>query len=133
MSDKGDSDNSAQQGERPQPPVPNSDLADAFHLFRDYLAHKLVDLKSDLVSEQDNLSRKLKEEVDIKFKKEGNKIQFRFNEEILNGLLKLQKNISPFESKTNSLISELISKVKARNKLIRIADTSVGGWATVRL
>ncbi|CAC5421116.1 unnamed protein product [Mytilus coruscus] len=90
------------------PPDPSSDIADAFHLFRDYLDYKLVDLKADLASEQDNLSCKFKEEVGIKFKKEGN------------------------NSPTNSIVSELITKVKARNKSIRIADSSAWGWNTVR-
>ncbi|CAC5421789.1 unnamed protein product [Mytilus coruscus] len=35
-------------------------------------------------------------------------------------------------SSTNSIVSELITKLKARNKSIRIADTSAGGWTTVR-
>ncbi|XP_063438634.1 uncharacterized protein LOC134719570 isoform X2 [Mytilus trossulus] len=115
-----------------QPPAPHPDIADAFHLFRDYLDYKLVDLKADLASEQDNLSRKFKEEVGIKFKKEGNSIQYHFNDEILTGLLKIQKKGSSLDFPTNSIVSELITKVKARNKSIRIADSSAGGWTTVR-
>jgi hypothetical protein len=49
----------------------------------------LHDLKSDIISEQENLSLKAKEQVNLKFKSEGNKIQFRFNEEIAADLAKL--------------------------------------------
>lgn len=113
-----------------QPPAPTSDIADAFHLFRDYLDYKLIDLKSDLASEQDKLSKQIKEEAGIKFKKEGNGIQYRFNEEILGGLLKVHKYV--IDSASVGIVSELISKLKARNKLIRIADSSAGGWATAK-
>ncbi|CAC5418249.1 unnamed protein product [Mytilus coruscus] len=67
--------NAHERGES-QPPAPNSDIADVFLLFGDCLDYKLVDFKSDLASEQDKLSRKIKE-VGIKFKKEGNSIQYR--------------------------------------------------------
>ncbi|VDI11223.1 Hypothetical predicted protein [Mytilus galloprovincialis] len=104
--------------------------ADAFHLFRDYLDYKLVDLKADVASEQDNLSRKFREEVGIKVKKVS--IQYHFNDEILTGLYIIQKKGSSLDSPTNSFVSELITKVKARNNSIRIADSSAGGWTTVR-
>ena len=43
---------------------------------------------------------------------------------------KLQKQVTkPIAIDT---IADLVSKVKTRNKLIKIADTSTGGWATVR-
>jgi hypothetical protein len=92
----------SRQGEHPapalsqdtpsQPNQPKQDLIDTFDLFKTYLDHKLHDLKSDIISEQENLSLKVKEQVNLKFKSEGNKIQFRFNEEIAADLAKLQKH-----------------------------------------
>lgn len=117
------------QGETPAP-KPKQDLVDTFELFKTYLDHKLVDLKSDIISEQESISLKVKDEVNLKFKSEGNKIQYRFNEEILASLSKLEKP-NTFAA-TNSIIADLKSKVKNRNKLIRIADKSAGGWSTVR-
>ena len=73
------------------------DLFDTFQLFKNYLDHKFVDFKSDILSEQDTLTKKFREESNIKFKSEGNRIQFRFNEEILDGLHKLHKLIPSIE------------------------------------
>ncbi|VDI17417.1 Hypothetical predicted protein [Mytilus galloprovincialis] len=108
------------------------DLADTFELFKVYFDNKLVDLKSDLVREQDVISKKLKEEVSLKFKHEGNKIQYKFNEETITELNKVYSFVPRSETKVSRIIIDLIDKVKGRNKLIRIADTSAGGWATVR-
>jgi hypothetical protein len=113
-----------------QKELAKQDLVDTFDLFKTYLDHKLHDLKSDIISEQENLSLKVKEQVNLKFKSEGNKIQFRFNEEIAADLAKLQKHCT--SSVNNSLVTDICDKLKSRNKLIRIADTSAGGWATVR-
>lgn len=108
------------------------DLVDTFELFKVYFDNKLGDLKSELVQEQDSLTKKLKEDVSLKFKHEGNKIQHKFNEEIVSELNKLLKFVPHSESHVIQLISNLVEKVKGRNKLIRIADTSAGGWTTVR-
>ena len=67
----------------------NRDLVDTFELFKTYFDNKIGDRKSELVQEQDFISRKLKEEVSIKFKHEGNKIQHKFNEEVVAELQKL--------------------------------------------
>lgn len=76
-----------------QPPSLNSaggrDLVATFELFKNVLDHKLVNLKSDLISEQDSRSKKYREDSNIKFKSEGNRIQHRFNEEVLECLQKL--------------------------------------------
>ena len=113
----------SRQGEHPapalsqdtpsQPNQPKQDLVDTFDLFKTYLDHKLHDLKSDIISEQENLSLKVKEQVNLKFKSEGNKIQFRFNEEIAADLAKLQKHCT--SSVNNSLVTDICDKLKSRN------------------
>jgi hypothetical protein len=97
-----------------------SDLFDTFQLFKTYLDHKFVDFKSDILSEQDTLTKKFREESNIKFKSEVNRIQFRFNEEILDGLHKLHKLI-PSTDKSAYVAIDLITKLRERNKLIRAA------------
>ena len=105
---------------------------ETFELFKVYFDNKLGDLKSELVQEQDYLTKKLKGDVFLKYKHEGNKIQHKFNEEIVSELINLLKFVPLSESHVIQLISNLVEKVKGRNKLLRIADTSTGGWTTVR-
>ena len=105
---------------------------DTFELFKNYFDNKIGELKSELVQEQDSISKKLKEEVSIKFKHEGNKIQHKLNEEIIAELQKLYKLVPHSATEVSHLVLSLVEKLKGRNKLIRIADTSTGGWTTVR-
>lgn len=107
------------------------DWLDTFVLFKDYLDEKLVDLKSNILSEQDNLSKKYRDVANIKFKSEGNRIQFRFNETVMNALNKIHKDLVS-GIPLSSITGDLVGKLKERNKLIRIADDSTGGWVTVR-
>lgn len=64
-----------------QPPSANSSggrgLVDTFEVFKNYLEHKLVNLKSDLISEQYSHSKIHREDFNIKFKGEGNRISLR--------------------------------------------------------
>jgi len=106
--------------------LPRQVLVDTFNLPRNYLDHKIVDWKSDPLSEQDSLSKKFRDESSIKFRSEGNRIQFKFNEEIQSGAQKICKQLATTNTASSSLALNKISKLKDRNNLTRIADTSAG-------
>ena len=94
------------------------ELVDTFELFKTFLDHKLVNLKSDLISEQDSRSKKYREDSNIKVKSEGNRIQHRFNEEVLECLQKLYKQFLDIDRPSAAIATGLISKLKDRQKLI---------------
>ncbi|CAC5389809.1 unnamed protein product [Mytilus coruscus] len=110
----------------------NNDLVDTFSLFKTYLDGKIATLHKDLTVGNENFATKLKQEVSVKLKGEGNQIQFNFNCEIMADLVKLQKRIPDEDAACLKLVSGAILKVKKCNKLIRIADKSTTGWKTVR-
>ncbi|CAC5404249.1 unnamed protein product [Mytilus coruscus] len=94
-------------------------LHDTFSLFKLYMDEKMDNLESKLVREQDAMSKKIKEEVSIKFKQEENRIQFKFNEETVNELSQLYKLIPSTEAQSIRVVLDLLDKVKGR-------------WSTVR-
>ena len=75
------------------------------------------------------VAKKLKKEVAVKLKGDGNQIQFSFNSDIISDLTKIQKRISADDSASLNLVSGIILKLNRRNKLklgLRINLPSVG-------
>ena len=79
------------------------------------------------------LKQKLKKEVSLSFRNKGNKQQYEFN---LEQLAKLEEAKSLLEivsvRRLTKKIDEVISNIQKPNKLIRLADRSVGGWMIVQ-
>ena len=68
----------------------------------------------------------------FKFKHKGNRIQFEFNQQILQIVENLSSALNNDDiSEANDLCGDLTAKLKRRNKLIKMADRSVLGWDTV--
>ena len=77
-------------------------------------------------------NKKAKMEDTFKFKQEGNRIQFEFNQQILQSVQNLSSALNNDDtSEANDLFDDLTAKLKRRNKLIKMADRSVLGWDTV--
>ena len=66
------------------------------------------------------------------FKFKGNQVQFELNIEILEDInFAIRYVETGSQSKAVSVLKESVSRLKKRNKLIRIADKSEGWWKTV--
>ena len=76
--------------------------------------------------------KKLKTDKSIAWRFQGNRLQFEFNSEVEDNLKQVLWAIENGKKEyAVELINESCEKLKTRNKHIRIADSSEGGWETV--
>ena len=98
---------------------------------------KFAELRKDIQLEAEWASgsarKKVRLENAISFNNAGNKRQFDFNNEILDCAHACEKVMSLRDaSKMRYVLAEMKQKLSHRNKIIRMADSSVAGWGTVQ-
>ena len=101
---------------------------DPFELMMNYFHKRFEGIEKK--PQQPNKQAKM--EDTFKFKQKGNRIQFEFNQQILQSVQNLASALNNGDtSEANDLCDDLTAKLKRRNKLIKMADRSVLGWDTV--
>lgn len=98
------------------------------------LGSQLSDIREDLQRERLVVStevKKLRVEAEYKWSKQGNKVQFVFNsdidDQIKQALWAVEHNKPDY---AREVLSDTQAKINQRNKLIKVADSSEGGWDT---
>ena len=102
---------------------------------RDEVASLKRELASDREAADERLIKKLKLEKPPSFKKETHEKQYHFNEGVSSKLEAASAYLSevpPAVEKAKTQLEEGLKLVCERQKLIRMADRSEHGWATVK-
>ena len=114
------------------PPRPEFDSADQFALITAYFDERFSSMEERLTTSS---SKEEKEEKTFKYKKRSNQIQGEFNQGILDSVVKAKRLLtaggSQSTKKTQEILNDVEKTVNHRNKLVKMADTSRGGWDTV--
>ena len=101
------------------------DSPDLFDLMINYFDKRFEGIEKKL---QHPSNKNPKIEDTFKFKHKGNRIQFEFNQQILQIVENLSSALNNDNiSEANDLCGDLTTKLKRRNKLIKMADRSVLG------
>ena len=99
---------------------------------------KMTAMKRELTREREEADEKLVKRMKLEkpptFKKKSHEVQYRFNEDLASKFATVSsalKEAPPAIGKAATAIEEGEKLIAERNKLIRIADRSEYGWATV--
>ena len=105
---------------------------DALNLMFDYFDKKFESMQAQIDKNMEPPAKKYKPDGhDIKGK--GNKDQFDFNTEISFAIQECQQQISRGNIEDLSAnLTSIATKLKKRNKLIKLADRSPAGWSIVQ-
>ena len=102
---------------------------DTVSLVKSIMSSEFRDLKKQLIEKPSNsLKRKIVDDKSVSFKYNGNQKQYDFNCSVVQNLRNIKCIL---EDSTLEDIDKVLSDVQGRNKLIKIADRTEGGWTTV--
>ena len=102
--------------------VGSLEIADVVKLMTGVLQTQFQNLSGQLKLEQsESIAKKLKENSVLKIKSEGNRAQYEFNAELLDGLDKLEaRAFDNKDSESVTIIGDLRGKLKTRLKHIEV-------------
>ena len=104
----------------------------SFESFHSKVSVELSSIKQEVHGSSSQV-KKLKSDSQVKWRSEGHRIQFTFNTELCEELEQVDWAIDNDKiDYAKEIVSSVAEKLKRRNKLIKIADSSEGGWETVR-
>ena len=117
----------------------DNDCGMSFELVRTYFDKKFAEQNQKLETKLANDTKQLEKRIKLskpeelpEFRYKGNKIQYEFNKKLVADLEEVKDLIVEGSmKKSHKKLSSMLNDVSKRNKLIRLADRSRAGWATV--
>ena len=106
--------------------------SDPLNLVFSYFDSRFQKIQNQIRKNKDNEPAGKKRKIQVEtFKQKGHRLQHEFNTDIMEDLRDIMYNISDKQDPVSTSLKIGISKLKKRNKLIKIADSTEEGWAVV--
>ena len=106
--------------------------SDPLNLVFSYFDSRFKEIQNQIRKNKDNEPAGKKRKIQVEtFKQKGHRLQHEFNTDIMEDLRDIMYNISDKQDPVSTSLKIGISKLKKRNKLIKIADSTEEGWAVV--
>ena len=106
--------------------------SDPLNLVFSYFDSRFQEIQNQIRKNKGNKPVEGKRKIQVKtFKQKGHRLQHEFNKDIMEDLQDIIDNISDEQDSVSTSLKAVISKLEKRNKLIKIADSTEGGWVFV--
>ena len=120
------------EGETQEELEESTGQSDPSNLVFSYFDSRFQEIQNQIRKNKDNEPAGKKRKIQAEtFKQKGHRLQHEFNKDIMEDLQDIIDNISDEQDPVPTSLKAVISKLKKRNKLIKIADSTEGGWAIV--
>ena len=97
-----------------------------------YFYSRFHEIQNKIRKNKDKEPAEKRQKIHVEpFKQKGHRLQHEFNADIMEDLQDIIDNISDEQDPVSTWLNAAISKLKKRNKLIKIADSTEGGWAVL--
>ena len=118
------------------PAVTKSDLDDFKNFLLDKFETQTSEIQSRLesaTSKVANFNKRIKLDQVHTFKHKGNEQNYKFNTDLCESLEEVAESLEKGDiDAASSSLKDVLHTVKERNRKIKIADSSEGGWLTVQ-
>ena len=106
--------------------------SDPLNLVFSYFDSKFQEIENQIRKNNYNEPAGKRRKIQVEtFKQKGYRLQHEFNKDVMEDLQDIIDNISDEQDPVSTSLKAVISKLKKRNKLIKIADSTKQGWAVV--
>ena len=106
--------------------------SDPLNIVFSYFNSRFQEIQSQFREYKDKEPADKKRKIQVEtLKQKGQRLQHKFNTDIMEDLQDFIDNISDKQDPISTSLKAVISKLKKKNKLIKMADSTEGGWAVV--